>query len=208
MLLGLLALSGCATYQAPEQPAEQVAAPACPEVEVPQCPEPQPQVVEKVVVKTVTVQPEPATTAGELHLPIVGAVEWALVEPPGLPMEARIDTGAETTSIHAEEISLLERDGKRYVRFALVDFADGEKRVQELPLRRRTRIKQTDGPSEERYVVRFWITLGEFRAKIDVTLSDRAGFEYPLLVGRNFLTDTAIVDVSRHHTQTLPEGLP
>lgn len=143
-----------------------------------------------------------ASTAGKLHLPIIGAVEWARIEPADLWVESRIDTGADTTSIHAEEIQLIEKDGKRYVSFVLTDALTGSRYSQELRLRRRVLIKQSDGPDQRRYVVRMWVTVGETRSRIDVNLTDRANFEYPLLIGRNFLTDTMIVDVSRHHTMT------
>ncbi len=138
-------------------------------------------------------------TAGELGLPVIGAVEWASVEPGNLRMEARIDTGAETTSIHAENIELVERDGKRYVRFELLD-GEGGLVPMEVRLRRRVLIKQHEGEAERRYVVRMWVTLGDTRSRIDVNLSDREDFEYPLLIGRNFLVDAMIVDVSRQHT--------
>ena len=114
--------------------------------------------------------------------------------------ESRIDTGADTTSIHAENIQLIEKDGKRYVRFVLIDPGTGETLQQEVRLRRRVLIKQNEGPRERRYVVRMWVTLGKVKSRIDVNLSDRSDFEYPLLIGRNFLTDSMIVDVSRHHT--------
>jgi hypothetical protein len=45
-----------------------------------------------------------------------------------------------------------------------------------------------------------WVTLGKTRSRIDVNLTNRSNFEYPMLIGRNFLTDSLIVDVSRHHT--------
>jgi hypothetical protein len=141
-----------------------------------------------------------ATTAGKMHLPIVGAVEWAKVEPSNLVLESRIDTGTDTTSIHAEDIQLIEKDGRRYVQFVLLDPSDGARHPQELRLRRRVIIKQNNGPDDRRYVVRMWLTLGTSRARVDVNLSDRTDFEYPLLIGRNFLTDSLIVDVSRHHS--------
>ena len=143
-----------------------------------------------------------ASTAGKLHLPIIGAVEWARIEPANLWVESRIDTGADTTSIHAEEIQLIEKDGKRYVSFVLTDALTGSRYSQELRLRRRVLIKQSDGPDQRRYVVLMWVTVGQTRSRIDVNLTDRTNFEYPLLIGRNFLTDTMIVDVSRHHTMT------
>lgn len=181
---------------------------ACPVTEVVELPVsantcPEPQVIERIVTKTVAApMPTMASTAGKLHLPIVGAVEWARIEPAGLWVESRIDTGADTTSIHAEDIQLLEKDGKRYVSFVLIDALTGSSHPQELRLRRRVLIKQAGGPDQRRYVVRMWVTVGEVRSRIDVNLTDRANFEFPLLIGRNFLTDTMIVDVSRHHTMT------
>ena len=171
----------------------------CPTVEPQVCPAP--EVIEKVVVKEVPAKlPPMAKTAGKMHFPIIGAVEWATVEPSGLQYEARVDTGAVTTSIHAENIQLVEKDGKRYVRFTLTSRETGERIELERPLVRRVSIKQTVGENERRYVVHLWVSMGEIRNRIEVNLADRADFEFPLLLGRNFLTDTVIVDVSRHHT--------
>jgi len=199
--LSLVAVISCTTAPPITEEAE-----ACPEpVTCPVCesPEPEPldcpppQVVEKVVEVPAPLPPM-ATTAGKMHLPIIGAVEVASVEPAGLQMEARIDTGAETTSIHAEDIQLVEKEGKRYVRFNIPD-GNGGKVPQEIRLHRRVLIKQQGAEPERRYVVRMWVTVGEIRSRIDVNLSDREDFEYPLLVGRNFLLDAAIVDVSRQN---------
>lgn len=199
ILIGAGLLSGCALV--PQQGDT-----SCRTVEVVELPTtacPEPKVVERIVTKTVPApMPPMASTAGKLHLPIIGAVEWARIEPANLWMESRIDTGAETTSIHAEEIQLIERDGKRYVSFVLIDSVTGSRHAQELRLRRRVLIKQNGGPDQRRFVVRMWVTVGDSRSRIDVNLADRTGFEYPMLIGRNFLTDTMIVDVSRHHTRS------
>ena len=131
LLPALLMLASCGLLPGKEEPAPEK---TCPDVEVPVCPPP--RVIERVVIKTVpTEMPPMATTAGKLHLPIIGAVEWARVDPPDFVMEARIDTGAETTSIHAEDISLVERDGKRYVKFSLADPQTGESVVLERRLK-------------------------------------------------------------------------
>ena len=199
MLLPVFLLSGCALMPAGSWNGKACPAPEIAELPAPQCPAP--QIIERIVTKTVPAELPPiATTAGKLHLPIIGAIEWAKVEPSGLLFESRIDTGADTTSIHAENIQLIEKDGKRYVRFILIDPGTGETLQQEVRLRRRVLIKQNEGPRERRYVVRMWVTLGKVKSRIDVNLSDRSDFEYPLLIGRNFLTDSMIVDVSRHHT--------
>jgi hypothetical protein len=177
---------------APE-PAARAPCPECP----PRCPEP--RVIEKVVYQSLDCPSEPKT-AGELQLPIIGAVEWVTVDPPGLRLEARIDSGAETTSIHADDIELVEIDGKRYVRYVLTDPASGATHQMETRLRRRVTIIRPEGIEERRFVVRLWLTLGEFRTRAEVTLTDRSDMEFPLLIGRNMLTDVAIVDVSQHHT--------
>lgn len=183
---------------------EQQSAAACPRVDkaLPtqqQCPPA--KVIERIVTKEVPAKlPPMATTAGKMHLPIVGAVEWVAVGRSELMMEARIDTGADTTSIHADNIQLVEKDGRRYVRFVLVEPETGRQVRQELRLRRRVLIKQSNGLRDRRFVVRMWVAVGDARSHIDVNLTDRSDFEYPMLIGRNFLTDSLIVDVSRHHT--------
>jgi hypothetical protein len=129
------------------------------------------------------------------------------VEPGDVVLEARIDTGAETSSIHAENIQLLEKDGTRWVRFSIPDPDGGEDIRLERRLHRRILIKQTGSDDyERRYVVRLWITLGDTRTWLDVSLSDRDDFEFPLLIGRNMLMDAFAVDVSQHHT--LPKPVP
>ena len=190
-VLPALLLSACSTVD-PEPtvclPVPEVVCPVCSPVQ--QCPD---------IAESANAVPAPVQTAGELHLPIIGAVEWASIEPGDVRMEARIDTGAASTSLHAENVTLVERDGKRYVRFDVTDPATGESIPMEKRFKRRVLIKQTSGDLERRYVVRMWITLGEVRARVDVTLSNREGFEFPLLIGRNFLTDTMIVDVSQQY---------
>lgn len=207
MYLTLAVLAGCSVFQSnPEEQrcaaTEPVSCPVCPSLETQQCPEP--QVVEKIVTVTApspVISPPPKpTTAGKMNLPIVGAVEWATVEPGNIRMEARIDTGAESTSVHAEDIQLLEKDGKRWVHFSLLNPETDEKVPVELRLRKKVKVKQSDSEKQTRYVVEMHITLGKIRSLVEVTLSDRDHMEYPLLIGRNMLVDTMIVDVSARHT--------
>jgi hypothetical protein len=202
--LALLLVTACSSMKpAPAvvacPPVEPAACPVCPTIDpqAQQCPEP--QVIEKIVTVTVPAPaPAKATTAGELNLPIVGAVEWAKVEPGDVRMQARIDTGAATTSIHAEDIQLVEKDGKRWVHFNLVDPATKESVAVEQRLRRTLVARQASGEEQRRYVVKLWISLGDSRSLVEVILSDRENQEYPLLIGRNLLVDTVIVDVSRN----------
>ncbi|UTW45631.1 ATP-dependent zinc protease [bacterium SCSIO 12696] len=161
-----------------------------------------PKVVEPVRPKpkpTPPPKPKPPKYMGEKKLLVVGSVERVTVDPPGVKLRARIDTGAETTSLHADPIVRFERDGKRWVRFTVQQGPDAEPMVLERPVERRVRIKRHDAESQRRYVVKLWLKLGEIEENVEVTLTDRSEFEFPLLVGRNWLTDTAVVDVSRRY---------
>lgn len=203
-LVAILMLAGCGVtpqretvVDAPASSCLPVPAVECPVCEARACPGA--PVVERVVEKRVEVPTRVPATAGELGLTVIGAVEWATLEPPGLRLEARIDTGTETTSIHAENVRQLEKDGKRYVQFELVDPASGEIHPVDAELVRRINVKKGESLIERRYVVRLWVAMGEERSLIEVSLSNRPDFEYPLVIGRNFLTDVAIVDVSQRH---------
>jgi len=130
-------------------------------------------------------------------LPVLGSVEWVLVAADDVTVKARIDTGAKTSSMHAEKLQEFERDGRPWLRFGVDPGRDGKSVTLERPIERRVRIKRNDGSSQRRYVVKMVLAIGDIREKVEVSLNDRSDFEYPVLIGRNFLTDNALVDVSR-----------
>lgn len=170
---------------------------ACPVCEVVQCPEP--EVIERIVLQTAPPPPDrdSARTAGELELPVIGTVEYVVIEPPGLRLEALMDTAVDLTTIRADNIRTVEKDGNRYVLYTLLDPETGAAYDMETRLRRRTAVWPG---GDKQYVVLMWLALGDYRARVEVALSDRPDQAYPLLVGRNLLTDVAIIDVSRKHT--------
>jgi len=136
---------------------------------------------------------------GSESLSVVGGVEWVTLTEPKLRFRARVDTGAETSSIHAENVLLFEREGKRWVRFTIPN-GDQEPVTLERRLRRKVLIKRHQDQPERRYVVRMRLEMGVIQERVEVTLSNRSNMSYPVLIGRNFLTDTAVVDVSRKYT--------
>lgn len=172
---------------------------ACPALE---CPAPQ-VITKRVEVKVpVPVNVEvPATRhiSGNKELLVLGAREFITLVESGLRLEARVDTGAETSSLHATQITPFERDGRRWVRFQLQPLEDSEPVTLSERVKRTVLIRQIDAPDQRRYVVNLWTRVGDVKEKLSFTLADRSGFDYPILLGRNFLTDTAIVDVSRRH---------
>jgi hypothetical protein len=122
----------------------------------------------------------------------------------GLPFAARIDTGAKSCSLHVEkwEIKDPERQAVdnigKSIRFQIKN-DEGETEWIETIVAGRVRIKSSvhkDGDTQGRYKVRLTLQWKDFKKDVLVSLTDRADMEYPLLIGRNFLRDDFVVDVS------------
>lgn len=192
---GLVALTGCSLFQ--PEPVSVPTAPPPPPVEEVSCPEPEPVPCEcPEPEKIVAPAPVPCKAASG-SLQIIGSVEHVAVDSTGVKARARIDTGAKTSSIHAEEVVEFERDGKAWVRFQFNAEEEQEVVTIERPVARRVLIKRHGFDPQRRYVVTLGLSIGEIKEIVEVTLSDRSDFEFPVLIGRNFLTDNAAVDVSR-----------
>lgn len=141
---------------------------------------------------------------------LVGRSEWIGLPDIGTYLRARIDSGANTSSLSAKEINRFERDGEDWVRFKLgindddivVDGVRDE--WIEAPVERRVRIVQAAG-SESRPVVSLLMTLGSIREPVEFTLNDRSHLNYPVLLGRRFLMDIALIDVAATYLHPRPE---
>jgi hypothetical protein len=132
---------------------------------------------------------------------IVGAVEQIVLTPPGILFPALMDTGAETSSLDARDISRFERDGERWVRFDVPDPETGEMITVEQPLQRRARILQSSSDEfERRLVVELSFSFQGITQIAEFTLTDRSHLSYPVLIGRNILKDVMVVDVGRSTT--------
>ena len=134
-----------------------------------------------------------------------GWVERALLFPGGLAVRAKLDTGAKTSSINAVDEKLYERDGRRWVRFTLTTHK-GQTILLERPVVRTATIKRHFGRNQQRPVINLDICIGSVRKTVEVNLVDRTGLNYQLLVGRNFLKDTLLVDPG--HTYLLSPDCP
>ena len=119
-------------------------------------------------------------------------------------LEARVDTGAQTSSLHVTSWKPFERDGARWVSFVLPVGAGKKPLRLERPLSRIVRIKGRDENNRRRPVVQLKIRLGKIERTIEFTLADRGDFEFPALLGRNFLLDTIVVDVGRRFVLSAP----
>ena len=137
--------------------------------------------------------------AASLSRPVAGLVEKVLVGSPGVEFEAKLDTGADISSIDAIEITLEKRSGRRWVSFSVLR-VDGERVKLSGRLVRHAHIKQAGGTTHRRPVVLLEICLGSVSRTVEVSLADRRGLDYDVLIGRNFLSGYFVVDPARVYT--------
>jgi hypothetical protein len=128
---------------------------------------------------------------------ILGWIERAVLIPWGVEVKAKLDSGAKTSSLHAEGIERFERDGKEWVRFVIAVEAKGKEMERlhvERPLVRNVRVKRHHGNSKSRPVVSLKFCLNGKSYETQFSLIDRSRLNYPVLFGRHFLKDVALID--------------
>lgn len=135
-----------------------------------------------------------STTAPDL--PVVGWIEHVLIESADIIVQAKLDTGADKSSLDARNIEEFERDGKRYVRFEVRN-RFGEVAHLELEAYKTTSIRRVQAKPQKRLVVRMPLCLAGHKIDVDVTLVDRSNLSMPMLVGRNFLAGNVVIDPSK-----------
>ncbi|SFR77108.1 Uncharacterized conserved protein [Marinobacter daqiaonensis] len=141
---------------------------------------------------------------------VVGEVEKAFLIGPNIVYDARIDSGAETSSMDARDVRRFERDGKEWVRFEIpVPGSETEQTVTlERQVVRNVRIIQANQEDyERRAVVELQFRIGDHQQKAEFTLSDRDHLTYSLLIGRNILRDVMLIDVGKEFSTELPRSI-
>ncbi len=128
---------------------------------------------------------------------LIGRREFVNVPSLGVTaLEAKIDTGAYTSSIHCERIDLVQENDRPVLYFNLEEngtvyrFEDfGQKKI-----------KNSFGEMEERFVIRVVVHIGRKKILSTISLSNRDNMRYPILIGRRLLKAKFLIDVSKIHT--------
>jgi hypothetical protein len=138
----------------------------------------------------------------------VGWIEKVRLGREGVTVVAKLDTGALTSSLHANNVEWTARDDGDWVSFEVIG-ARGTRERFERKVVRVARIKRPTGDLERRPTVLMAVCLGRVFRLSEVNLTDRSGFNYEFLVGRSFLAGHFAVDSSRTYTlEPRCEGKP
>lgn len=157
--------------------------------------QPEPEEI-PTVIQTIEVKAKPAI---KHPLGIIGAVEPVYILPSTTAFQARIDTGAETSSLDVDEYHIFERDGVKWVSFKITNNLTGKTETYEKKRHRRISVRRVN-KNESRPSVMLDIKFGGKIIKAEFTLAKREKFDYQVLIGRNVLTGRAIVDTSLSNT--------
>lgn len=131
---------------------------------------------------------------------IIGRREWLALPRLGVDMiSAKVDTGAYTSSLHAEDIEVISKEGIDYAKF-LTHNHRGQQIHCEAPIVHRKKIKSSTGQGKMRYIIRTTTqTMGGFEWEVFFSLADRSVMKCPLLLGRRALSGYFVVDTQSSH---------
>ena len=131
---------------------------------------------------------------------ILGCEEWVTLDELNIPsIKARVDSGAKTSSIQAKNIKRITRKGEAWVTFDVNPIQDNlslyvscEAKIVDTRI-----VKSSSGEMQKRFVIKTHIKLGSNAFEIELTLAERDGMEYRMLLGREALIDRYLVDASQ-----------
>jgi hypothetical protein len=129
---------------------------------------------------------------------IIGYIEDVRIFPGDAPFTAKIDSGADNSSIDVGAFEEFERDGRRWVRFVLTG-ADGAKVTVERPVLRIVKVRRSGTDTQRRYVINIGVCLGRHYEDAEANLNMRGGMGHRMLIGRHFLGDRFLIDTAAKH---------
>jgi hypothetical protein len=113
-------------------------------------------------------------------------------------LDAKIDTGADSNSLHCDDIFI---DENNFVHFKLLDRVhnsyNGKKFV--LPVYKIKKVRSSNGKLEERPYINVVVEFFGKKYKTIISLTNRKDMKYPMLIGRKFLKNRFLVDVSQEY---------
>lgn len=129
---------------------------------------------------------------------IIGMTD--LVDFPDLGLfdvQAKVDTGAYTSSLHCKEVMLIKTGQKKTLSFLLIDKTGKDSRQFYSDQFSQRMIRNSFGVAEKRYVIETRVVLFGRSIRTEFTLADREALKNPVLLGRQLLRNRFVVDVAQ-----------
>lgn len=136
--------------------------------------------------------PRAARSIASINKVILGTTEMVVID--DFELKAKVDSGADTSSLHAFDIEPFIENEVHFVRFKT---EDDKGKVHELvrKVTKQDNVKSASGTTL-RYYVEETVNIGNNSYIIDVTLADRSHLSKKFLIGKNILQHY-LIDVSQ-----------
>lgn len=138
---------------------------------------------------------------------VIGWREWVQLPELGVfETKAKVDTGADNSSLHAFNLERFHLDGQDYVRFEVHPKQRSRRPVIrcEAPLVMEKKVRNPGGRSELRPVIRTTIVVAgvSLEALVNLTSRDEMGFR--MLLGRRAMRGRFVIDPGRSYLGARP----
>ncbi len=125
-----------------------------------------------------------------------------------LDIDAQVETGTYLSSLNCKDIEVAIEDEEKKVRFFLIDpiHPSYNERLYTLPIYKLRKVKDANGRAQNLYSIFTPILLFELHFEIEIELTHDPEREYPLVLGRKFISKRFLVDVNKYdlsHKQKL-----
>jgi hypothetical protein len=115
-----------------------------------------------------------------------------------IDIDAKVDTGAYTSALHCHDIIVKNESGNSVLCFKLLgtNHSEYDAKQHQFSDFSKKSIKNSSGNTEDRYIIKTRIKIGERIIKTSISLTDRGNMRYPVLIGRKLLRKKFVVDVN------------
>ncbi len=128
--------------------------------------------------------------------PVLGWREWLALPQLGIvAIKTKVDSGAHSSSLHVESLSEYLQDGKTWLRFVVVTGRRGERPRECTAAAIGQRIvTDSGGHATTRWFIHTEFRLADRDWEADLNLTSRENMRFPMLLGRNALSERFWVD--------------
>lgn len=133
---------------------------------------------------------------------ILGWREWLALPTLDIPaIEAKIDTGARSSSLHTSSYEFVFKDGVEYVDYIIHPVPDRPdiEITGHAPLVDKRVVKDSGGHEEDRPFIMSDVTISGKTWPIELSLTNRENMKYRMLLGRTGMKGRALVDCEKFH---------
>jgi ribosomal protein S6--L-glutamate ligase len=140
---------------------------------------------------------------------IIGSREYCSLPDLGIVLiKAKVDSGAKTSALHADNLIKFPRENENWIKFSLYPLKSRPDLIVncEAKLIEKRIIKSSNGTKEERFVIETKLVLGSASYPIQITLTNRKLMGFQMLLGREAMAGRILIDPEKRYLLGKPKN--